>query len=173
MQLDTIARARAALERAGMPVAGSLVTREVRRAFEDHLLMVVQFLSAMGWIMVAVGGMGLASTMSLAVLERTRGIGVLRAIGARHSAIFSMIEVEGLVIAILGWLAALPLSIPMSLALSSAFGEVMFSVPIRPLPSVSGALIWLLVAVLVSLVACAMPARRATHISVATALSYE
>ena len=173
MQLDTIARVRAAFEREGMSVAGSLVTREVRRAFEDHLLMVVEFLGAMGWVMIAVGGMGLASTMSLAVLERTREIGVLRAIGARHSAIFAMIEVEGLVIAALGWIVALPLSMPMSVALSRAFGEVMFSVPIRALPSVSGALIWLLLAAIVSLIACAMPARRATRISVAAALSYE
>jgi putative ABC transport system permease protein len=173
MQLDTIARVRAEFERAGIPVAGSFVAREVRRAFEDHLLMVVQFLSMMGWVMVAVGGMGLASTMSLAVLERTREIGVLRAIGARHAAIFTMIEVEGLVIAALGWVVALPLSMPMSVVLSSAFGEVMFSVPVRALPSLNGALVWLLLAAIVSLVACAMPARRATRISVAAALSYE
>jgi putative ABC transport system permease protein len=173
MQLDTIARVRAAFEREGIPVASSMVTREVRRAFEDHLLMVVQFLSAMGWIMVIVGGMGLASTMSLAVLERTREIGVLRAIGARHSSIFALIEVEGLVIAALGWVVALPLSMPMSAALSSAFGEVMFSVPVRPFPSLSGASSWLLLAAIVSIVACALPARRATRISVAAALSYE
>ena len=173
MQLDTIARARSAFERAGMPVAGSMVMREVRRAFEDHLLMVVQFLSAMGWVMVVVGGMGLASTMSLAVLERTREIGVMRAIGARHSSIFALIEAEGLVIAALGWVVALPLSIPMSAVLSWAFGEVMFSVPIRPLPSLNGAASWLLLAAIVSLVACAMPARRATRISVAAALTYE
>ncbi len=173
MQLDTIARVRAAFEREGMSVAGSLVTREVRRAFEDHLLMVVEFLGAMGWVMIAVGGMGLASTMSLAVLERTREIGVLRAIGARHTAIVAMIEAEGLVIAALGWIVALPLSMPVSVALSSAFGKVMFSVPIRALPSVSGALLWLLLAAIVSLLACAMPARRATRISVAAALSYE
>ncbi|HEX3895172.1 MAG TPA: ABC transporter permease [Rudaea sp.] len=173
MQLDTVARVRAEFERAGMPVASSLLTREVRRAFEDHLLMVVEFLSAMGWLMIAVGGMGLASTMSLAVLERTREIGVLRAIGARHPAIVAMIEAEGLVIAVLGWVAALPLSVPMSVALSSAFGEVMFSVPVRALPRLSGALGWLLLAAVVSLIACAMPARRATRISVAAALSYE
>ena len=73
----------------------------------------------------------------------------------------------------LGWVVALPLSMPMSAALSSAFGEVMFSVPVRALPSLRGALYWLLLAAIVSLVACAMPARRATRVSVAAALSYE
>ena len=76
--------------------------------------MVVEFLGAMGWVMIVVGGMGLASTMSLAVLERTREIGVMRAIGAPHRSILIMILMEGLVIAVLGWLASLPLSVPMS-----------------------------------------------------------
>ena len=65
-----------------------------------HLLMVADFLGVMAWVMIAVGGLGLASTMSLAVLERTREIGVMRAIGARHGAIHLIIQVEGLVIAL-------------------------------------------------------------------------
>ena len=52
----------------------------------DHLLMVVDFLAAMGWTMLVVGALGLGSTMALAVLERTREIGVLRAIGAGDGA---------------------------------------------------------------------------------------
>jgi putative ABC transport system permease protein len=173
LQLDTIARVRASFERAGISITGTQVTREVRRAFEDHLLMVVQFLSAMGWVMIAVGGMGLASTMSLAVLERTREIGVLRAIGARHSSIFALIEVEGLVIATLAWMVALPLSVPMSAALTSAFGDVMFSVPIRVLPSLNAVLQWLMLTVIVSIGACLWPALRAMRVPVAAALSYE
>jgi putative ABC transport system permease protein len=111
--------------------------------------------------------------MSLAVLERTREIGVLRAIGGRHSSIFAMIEVEGLVIAALAWIVALPLSVPMSTALSSAFGEVMFSVPVRMLPGANAVLDWLMLTAVVSIVACALPALRATRVSVAAALSYE
>ena len=80
--------------------------------------MVVEFLGVMGWVMIAVGGMGLGSTMSLAVLERTREIGVLRAIGARHRDIVTMLQVEGTVIALLGWLVSIPLSVPMSIVSS-------------------------------------------------------
>ena len=140
---------------------------------EDHLLMVVQFLGVMGWVMIVVGGMGLASTMSLAVLERTREIGVMRAIGARHRAIMSMILIEGLVIAVLGWVVSIPLSIPMSSVLADAFGRVMFAVPTHYLPDARGVLGWLLMVVVVSVFACAWPARRATRIPTATALSYE
>jgi putative ABC transport system permease protein len=171
--LQLILRMRAELERKGMPVANSQSLREIRRGVEDHLLMVVDFLGIMGWVMIAVGGMGLAATMSLAVLERTREIGVLRAIGARHRAIVAMIQAEGLVIAVLGWLVSIPLSIPMSTVLADAFGRVMFAAPARLLPDIRGVLGWLVMVVVVSIVACAWPARRATRIPTAAALSYE
>jgi putative ABC transport system permease protein len=171
--LDFILRLRAELERKGMPVANSQALSEARRGVEDHLLMVVEFLGIMDWVMIAVGGMGLAATMSLAVLERTREIGVLRAIGARHRTILTMIQTEGLVIAVLGWLVSIPLSIPMSAVLADAFGRVMFVAPTPLLPDLRGVLAWLAMVVVVSIVACAWPTRRATHIPTAAALSYE
>ncbi|HZP67207.1 MAG TPA: FtsX-like permease family protein, partial [Rudaea sp.] len=172
-RLATILRLRDALGHAGFAVASSQLLSEARRSLEDHLLMVVEFLSAMGWVMIAVGGMGLASTMSLAVLERRREIGVLRAIGARHAAIFRLVEAEGLVVAVLGWLVSLPLSAPMSVLLARAFGKVMFPVPVHAWPAADAALRWLSLAVIVSLVACAWPARRAMRVPTAAALAYE
>jgi putative ABC transport system permease protein len=172
-KLGAVMRLRTELERVGMPVASSQLVSETRRAVEDHLLMVVDFLGVMGWVMIAVGGMGLASTMSLAVLERTREIGVMRAIGARHGSIVTMIQAEGIVIAVLGWLVSLPLSVPMSLALADAFGKVMFTVPTHVVPNAGGVLAWLLMTVVVSVVASAWPSRRATRIPTAAALNYE
>ena len=102
--------------------------------------MVAGFLGNMSLLMIVVGGLGLASTMRLAVLERTREIGVLRAIGARHGSILAMIQTEGLVIAVLSWALAVPLSVPMSVALGIAFGRVMFNVPVRLLPEAGGVL---------------------------------
>ncbi len=171
--LDLILRLRAELEHAGMPVANSQALSEARRSAEDHLLMVVDFLGIMAWVMIAVGGMGLAATMSVAVLERTREIGVLRAIGARHRAIVAMIQAEGLVIAVLGWAVSIPLSIPMSIVLADAFGRIMFPTPVRLLPDAYGLLGWLAMVVVVSTLACAWPARRATRVAAAVALSYE
>jgi putative ABC transport system permease protein len=172
-QLEAIARLRSVLAEAGMPVASSQRLSENRRVIEDHLLMVVEFLGAMGWVMIAVGGMGLGSTMSLAVLERTREIGVLRAIGARHRDIVTMLQVEGIVIALLGWLVSIPLSVPMSIVLERAFGKIMFEVPTSIVPDGSGVLQWLLLVVVVALLASALPALRATRTSTAVALSYE
>ncbi len=173
LRLDAIARLRAALEEAGMPVVGSLTVGELRRVFEDHLLLVVQFLAAMGWVMIGVGALGLASSLGIAVLERRREIGVLRAIGAGHGTIAGLVVVESLVIAALSWLAALPLSMPISAALCNAFGRIMFSVPTLVVPRVGGMAIWLLLSAVVAVLAALWPARGALQVVVREALAYE
>jgi len=172
-ELDLIQRIRTELAVAGLAVSSSQRLDENRRVMEDHLLMVADFLGVMAWLMIVVGGLGLASTMSLAVLERTREIGVLRAIGARHRTILTIVQVEGLVIGVLSWAIAVPLSLPMSVALGQAFGRIMIRVPVRLVPEPSGVLLWLLVVVVVSVVASALPALRATRVPTAAALAYE
>jgi len=162
----------ASLSAAGLRV-GSALVMESRASVEDHLLLVADFLSAMGWLILVVGGLGLATTMSLAVLERTREIGVLRAIGARHGAIHLIIQGEGLVVAVLSWLLAIPLSIPMARVLGDAFGRIFFRTPLALAPDPRGVVAWLAVVVMVSLLACAWPAWRATRISARAALAYE
>lgn len=172
-RLETILRVRSAFDGAGIAVGGSELMSETRRAFEDHLLMVVQFLGVMGWAMIAIGGIGLASTMSLGVLERTREIGVMRAIGASDRAIVTLVQVEGLIVAGLAWIVSLILSIPIGHLLASAFGRVMFPVPMQTLPNASGALAWGAMLVVVSTLACTWPARRAVRLPTARALAYE
>ena len=170
--LDAVKQLRDSFAEAGITVAGSQSQADGRRVIEDHLLMVVDFLGAMGLVMIAVGAMGLASTMGLAVLERRREIGVLRAIGARDGAILALIQVEGLTLVVLAWLTSLPLALPISALLEVAFGRIMFSVPWRLVPSAGTAFGWLGLMALISLIACLLPARRALRIPAAQALAY-
>lgn len=172
-QLELIARVRAALAADGITVGSSTRLVESRRVMEDHLLMVVDFLGAMAWLMLVVGGLGLGSTMAIAVLERTRELGVLRAVGARDRTIFTLVMVEALAVGLMSWLLALPLSVPMSLVLGEAFGRIMVPVPPRPVPDGPAVLAWLALVVAVSLVSSAWPARRAVRVPAARALSYE
>jgi putative ABC transport system permease protein len=172
-QLGVMQNARTAFANAGIEVQSGQLMAEQRSVIEDHLLMVVGFLGIMAKLIIIVGGLGLASTMSLSVLERTREIGVMRAIGARHSSLLGMIQAEGLVIALLSWLVAIPLSAPMSIVLAQAFARVMFPVDAHLVPEASGVLQWLAVVVIVSIIACGLPALRATRIPTALALAYE
>lgn len=170
--LDAVQQLRATFTEAGIAIASSQSQAENRRIVEDHLLMVVDFLGVMGLVMIAVGAMGLASTMGLAVLERRREIGVLRAIGARDGAILAMVQVEGLTLVVLAWLLSLPLALPLSALLEVAFGRIMFSVPWRLVPSAATAFGWLGLMALISLLACALPAWRALRVPAARALAY-
>lgn len=172
-QLDLMQRLRTSLSDAGFPVQVGQLMSEARAVTEDHLVMVAGFLGMMGQLMIVVGGLALASTMGMAVLERTREIGVLRAIGARHGAIMSMIQIEGLVIALLSWLLAIPLSLPMSVILGRAFSRIMLPLPVSYLPAADGVARWFAVVVVVSVVACAWPAWRATRVTTRAALAYE
>lgn len=172
-QLELMQRIRGALTNGGFVVESGQLMIEQRRVIEDHLLMVASFLGAMSQLMIVVGGLALASTMGMAVLERTREIGVMRAIGARHGAIIMMIQIEGLVIALLGWALAIPLSLPMSVLLGKAFGRIMLPVPLTYLPEFSGIVEWFGVVLVVSLVACSVPAWRVTRITTRAALAYE
>ncbi len=172
-RLALVQRLRSDLATRGFDVETSQLVQAGRGAIEDHLLMVVGFLGIMSQLMIVVGGLGLAATMSLAVLERTREIGVLRAIGARHGAILTMVHVEALVIALASWVIALPLSVPMSVVLGKAFGRIMIPVPVTFVPNAAGVLQWLVVVLVVSVAASAWPAFRATRITTAQALAYE
>ena len=172
-QSDLVARLRESLEEQGFGVANAQLIQANRASVEDHLLMVAGFLLIMSQLALVVGGLGLASTMSLAVLERTREIGVLRAVGATHRAIFTLVQVEGLVIALASWLIAIPLSIPVSVLLGKAFSRIMMPLPVRYLPEIEGVALWFAVAVIVSVLATAWPARRAMRVTTAAALAYE
>ncbi|MEP6507869.1 MAG: FtsX-like permease family protein, partial [Gemmatimonadales bacterium] len=172
-QFDLIQRVRSSLADNGLTVSSGQLMLEQRQVVQDHMLMVAGFLGIMAKLIIIVGGLGLASTMSIGVLERTREIGVLRAIGAAHRSIFSMVQVEGLVISVLSWLAAIPLSVPMSVILARAFGRVMIPVPVKYVPELSGVIVWLAIVVGVSIVACAWPAARAMRVTAAKALAYE
>ncbi len=167
-------RLRSDLPQAGFDVASGQLMVESRRVLEDHLLLVAGFLMVMSQAMIVVGGLGLASTMSLSVLERTREIGVLRAIGARHRDIVTMVQIEGLVISVASWALSIPLSIPMSVVVGNAFGRIMMPVRrVALMPNAAGMLVWLAVVVVVSVAACAWPAWGATRVTTAQALAYE
>ena len=84
-------------------------------------------------VMAAVGAIGLLTTLSMAVFERQKEIGVMRSIGAGSGTIVSQFEVEGILIGLLAWLVAIPLSYLLAQALINAlgFGEfIQFHYPI-------------------------------------------
>jgi len=144
----------------------------VRESF-GGLDVLIFILFSLSIIVAAVGGLGLAGTMSLNVLERTREIGVMRAVGAGTMTIRGMYIGEGILIGVLSGIIALPLSIPGSTGFGSVLGAVIISRDIPYAPTLEGPVIWFIIVTIIATVASVMPAQRASQISIREALAYE
>jgi putative ABC transport system permease protein len=130
------------------------------------LLLIMTFLIAV------VGSFGLSGTLSINVLERRREIGVMRAVGASSGDVGMIFMGEGLLLGLLSWAQAVPLSLLAARYFTEAIGQVI-DFPVVYHYSFTGVWIWLLIVIALSLLASGLPARRATQISVRESLAYE
>ncbi len=167
------ARAEATLDRAWMPVALSMTTGQQRQSLVDHIVIFVSLLSIMSMLIIVVGGFGLVSTMSLNVMERIRELGVLQAVGATAHQIVRIVVAEGVSVAALSWLVALVLSLPLGDLIADRGGDIFLKVPLEAAYSVSGALLWLVLAIGLGAAASAGPALRAARRAVRETLAYQ
>lgn len=161
------------LKRSGIGVSQLLTTQTIVGANVSQFNFLIGFMLFMAVLLAVVGGLGLAGTMSLNVLERTREIGVMRAIGASNGSVSSIVLVEGLLIGLLSWALGSVLSIPVSIGLSTAVGLAFFERPMDFSFSMLGVLAWLVLALFIAALASLLPARRASSVSVREALAYE
>ncbi len=134
---------------------------------------IVALLLVMAFLLALVGGLGLMGTMSINVLERTREIGVLRAIGAPNRGVAQVFIREGIAIGLLSWMLGALLAIPMTRALNGAAGGAMMGMPLSYSYSMPGLWLWLIAVVLLSALASYLPARNATRLTVREVLAYE
>jgi putative ABC transport system permease protein len=149
-------------------------TMTVERAQAEAIFdTIVALLLVMAVLMALVGGLGLMGTMSINVLERTREIGILRAIGAPNRGVAQVFIMEGIAIGLLSWLFGALLALPMSEALNVAVGASMMGTPLTYSYSVSGMIIWLVAVFFLSALASYIPARNASRLTVREVLGYE
>ena len=127
----------------------------------------------MSVLVAIVGGLGLAGTMGLNVLERTREIGVMRSIGATSTNISSIVVIEGLITGLVSFILAIPFSFPISYAFGFALGKALFGTPLSFAFEIQGVVIWFFVVTILSAVASFTPARKASLISIRDTLAYE
>ncbi len=133
----------------------------------------VYFMLVMAILIAVVGGLGLTGTMSINVLERTREIGMMRAIGASNGDIQGIVITEGIVIALLSWLASIVLSFPITVVLTTGVGLALLTAPMPPVFGITGILVWLAGIVVIGTLASAIPAHRASSLTVRDTLAYE
>jgi putative ABC transport system permease protein len=133
----------------------------------------VYMMLIMAGLIAVVGGLGLTSTMSLNVMERTREIGVMRAIGAADGDIQKIVITEGLVIGLLSWAVGVILSLPITYVLDYGVGVAVFQGPLTVMLNWTGSLVWLACSLIIATIASAVPARHASQLTVRDTLVYE
>jgi putative ABC transport system permease protein len=135
------------------------------REFQQFLSMLYVLLA----LSVVVSVAGIINTLVLAVFERTRELGMMRAVGMTRRQVRRMIRHESIITALIGAALGLPLGIFLGALIIQALGqyEVQFKIPLGQLISFA------VVAAVVGVVAAILPARRAARLNVLRALQYE
>jgi len=157
----------------GVQVGSTQLGADFIQSQKSQTDILVYFMLVMATMIAIVGGLGLMSTMSINVLERTREIGVMRAIGASNGDIQSIVIVEGMVIGLLSWVISIVLSLPITNILCFGVGMAIMTSPMPPVYGLTGIFAWLIFMLVLATIASALPARRASRLTVRDTLAYE
>ena len=126
-------------------------------------------LYAMLGLSVIVSLFGIVNTLALAVFERTRELGTLRAVGMTRRQVRRMMRHESIIVALIGAVLGMTVGLLLAALVTHALsGEGLeFSIPAGTLVA------FLIVAIVAGMLAAILPARRASRLNVLQALQYE
>ncbi|MGE5274601.1 MAG: ABC transporter permease [Verrucomicrobiota bacterium] len=160
---------KAALERqlAGYPNAKVQTKHEFIDNQIGALSAVLNVLYVLLALSVIISLFGIVNTLVLTVFERTREIGMLRAVGMTRRQTRRMIRHESVITALIGGVLGIVLGVALGALLVARVNAIAFSLPIAQL------LIFAFLAIVVGLIAAIFPARRAARLNVLEALQYE
>lgn len=145
---------------------GSAFVRQQTAIF-DTILVMIQILLALATLIAV---LGIVNTLALSVIERTREIGLLRAIGLRRSQTMRMITVESVVISVFGALLGVAVGVGLGAAVVRALRDEGFTTLSLPWTQMGA---YLLLGAVIGVVAAILPAVRAARLNVLNAIAYE
>jgi putative ABC transport system permease protein len=152
------------------PVATVRTNAEYKQHTESQVNGFLTFLYVLLAMIGIISLVGIINTLALSVFERTREIGMLRAVGTTRRQLRRMVRYESVITSVIGGLIGVGVGIVFGWILTQGLKDstgIVFSVP------VSFIIVVLLVAALAGVLAAIMPARRAARLDVLEALQYE
>jgi putative ABC transport system permease protein len=144
--------------------------QELKEQFQQNVSALLGVIVAMLGLAIFIAVLGIVNTLYLSVLERTREIGMLRAVGTSRRQVRSMIVLESVVLSVFGAVIGLALGLAFGIALQQAleaFGVSKLGIPWGQM------VVYLIIAMLVGAVAALWPARRAAKLDVLQAITTE
>lgn len=151
------------------PTATVQTNAEFKKSSAAQMDAFLNIVYAMLGLAVFIAFMGIVNTLGLSILERTRELGLLRAVGMTRRQLRKTIRIEALLISMTGTVVGLVLGTAIGAALIKSFGPNQaltgFAIPVDRLVTV------LVVGVIVGLVSAILPARRATRMDPLAALA--
>lgn len=163
----------AQLKADGFRIASIQTTNEQPDNMQSNFNSILILLVLIVLLLAVAGGLGLMGTMSINGLERTREIGVLRAIGASDRGVNSVFMTEGVGIGLSSCLIAILVSFPITSLAASTIGQLTTGSAWFETFTTSGVFIWIVIVSILSLLANYFPARSATRLTVCEVLAYE
>ncbi|MEI6753456.1 MAG: FtsX-like permease family protein [Paludibacter sp.] len=141
----------------------------------DHLNIILMTIVFLSFLVLVVSAIGMASATGINIMERTREIGVMRAIGATPKKIYSLFVMEGTITSVLSIALGLILSVPLSKLAAIFFGNLMLGkeAELQYAFSPLGFAITVVVTILFGWLASRIPAKSAIKVPTHKALSYE
>jgi putative ABC transport system permease protein len=134
---------------------------------EQGIDMLLNLLYVLLSLSVVISLFGIVNTLVLTVFERTRELGMLRAVGSSRLQTAGMIFGESVITALIGAALALPVGVLLAYMVGHAIKFAAFTIPWGQL------VVFVIAAVIVGLLAAILPARRAARLNVLEALQYE
>ncbi len=116
---------------------------------------------------IVVSLFGIINTLVLSVFERTRELGMLRAVGMTRRQTRRMIRHESVVTALIGAALGIPLGVGLAILVGESIGSFTIAIPWVTL------IVFVFAAIIAGLIAAIFPARRAARLNVLQALQYE
>jgi len=151
------------------PVAEVLNQQELKESREEQINQLVALVYALLVFAVVISLFGIANTLALSIHERTRELGMLRAIGMSRRQVRRMIRYEAVITALIGGILGLVLGLIFATLIAQPLKDEGFTLSYP----VGSLLLILVVAALAGVLAAILPARRASRLNVLESLQYE
>ncbi len=166
------AAARAAVERvtADFPNVELRDQAEFKQQQEDQVNQILGLITALLMLSIIIALFGIVNTLALSIFERTRELGLLRAVGMSRRQVRSMIRGESVIIAVLGAVLGLAVGVLFGYAVVGALADEGIGTVVIPGGQLIG---YVIMAAIAGVVAAVFPARRAARLDVLAAISHD